>query len=412
MSTPSATDLRHAAATKHVQSGAYGAAIQLFEALLDEIPDEPDILNDTALAYAQHGDTQQAEAYLLRALEAQPEHETAFYNLLELLTAKGKHLAACDVFTTYADSLPNSEKKNQFADHLCSQKPPNQQSEGLIVRVNKDQLLKRHLFIITQPRSGSTVFWKTMRSDSRLRCYNEPFNRHLRHLFESGQDYKNSKSRTHNKVFTEFLAIPNLLRKHWSSIQPTEELYPELIGHQIKYIRALLNTAKHVCIDFITCNAKVDHIRDAFPDALIVHLVRDPRSWTTSHLRPYGEWIRGLPSNFFCHDGWFNFWSRQDLARHLDISGYAHEQLLQIWHRLTLAAEKSRPDITVQFEYFARNPERVLRAIYQFIEIPYTSIDTTSIHYPNAPYANSDSRWREAIHAYLDPRTRNFIHSF
>lgn len=411
MSSTETNSPRHARARNHLQDGATRAAVRIFDVLLDERPKDPDLLNDAALAYAHNGDVTRAESCLRRALEVHPEHETAFYNLLDLLIKHRDDLAAREAFAQYASHLPNSKKK-QYARLSSVRQSIPQQFAGLTVRVSKSQPPKKHLIIVAQPRSGSTIFWQTFRRDSRLTCYNEPFNSHLRNHFEANRDSSNSKSEAHNKTFTEFLSIPDLLRAHWSTIQPTEELYPNFIGHQIKYIQALLDTDKYVCIDFVRCNGKVNHLRDAFPNALIVHLIRDPRSWTTSHLRPYGEWIPGLPENFFCHDGWFNFWNRQRLAQHLNLTGYAHEKLLKIWHCLTQAAEKSEPDVTVQFEYFAQEPEQVLRTIYQFIDLSYTPINTSYIHSPNPPYAYNDPRWSDATQRHLSAQTRRFGYSF
>lgn len=374
---------------------------------MNENPDDVDLLNDAALAYAQAGDMRQADVCLRQALGIQPDYQTGFFNLLDLHLEQQDDAAASEVFERYGAQIPDNALKDQYATRLLARS-----SEGIFIRGEHQHTSKKHLFIVTQPRSGSTIFWQTFRRDARLTSYNEPFNPHLRHNVESGTDYYNPKSRTHNQVFKEFLAIPDLMRSHWSTIQPSEELYARFIGHQVMYINALLKTGDHLCIDFIRCNGKIGHLREAFPDALIVHLVRDPRSWTTSHLRPYGDWLHGLPDNFFCHTGWFNFWSRQRLAQHLDLEGYAHEQLFQIWHRLTLAAEEALPDITVQFEHFTHHPEAVLKAIYQFLDLPYAAIDTSDIRPAKPPFAADDPAWDKAAAQHLTPATRSFIYPF
>jgi glycosyltransferase involved in cell wall biosynthesis len=126
MSSTDVTDPRHAAARRHLQSGAIGPARQLFDALLDERPDDPDLLNDAALAYAHDGDAARAEAYLRRALEARPDHETAVYNLLDLLTGQRDDRAAREVFTTYADRLPDSDDKDRYRERLGNPLPAHQ----------------------------------------------------------------------------------------------------------------------------------------------------------------------------------------------------------------------------------------------------------------------------------------------
>jgi tetratricopeptide (TPR) repeat protein len=126
MSSTDVTDPRHAAARRHLQGGAIGPARQLFDALLDERPDDPDLLNDAALAYAHDGDAARAEACLRRALDARPDHEAAFYNLLDLLTDQRDGRAAREVFTTYADRLPDSDDKDRYRERLGNPLPAHQ----------------------------------------------------------------------------------------------------------------------------------------------------------------------------------------------------------------------------------------------------------------------------------------------
>lgn len=77
-------DPRHAAAIRHLRSGAYRAAVKIFEQLLAEGRDDPDLLNDTALAYLRAGETESAMNCLNRAVSLEPDH-AAGKNLSELL---------------------------------------------------------------------------------------------------------------------------------------------------------------------------------------------------------------------------------------------------------------------------------------------------------------------------------------
>jgi glycosyltransferase involved in cell wall biosynthesis len=101
-----------------MQSGAYRAAIQLYEALLDETPDDADVLNDAALAYAQENDWQKAEMYLRRALDCQPDFEAAFFNLLDILIEARKDLDAQEVFEAHGDDIPDSADKSTYRERL------------------------------------------------------------------------------------------------------------------------------------------------------------------------------------------------------------------------------------------------------------------------------------------------------
>jgi len=126
MPTSSTTDPRHAAARRHLQDGAPQAALPILEALLEDTPDDPDLLNDAALAHAQDGNTARAERCLRRALEVQPEHETAFYNLLDLLIEARKDVDAREVFASHADQLPESDDKTRYRKQLGGPLPAHQ----------------------------------------------------------------------------------------------------------------------------------------------------------------------------------------------------------------------------------------------------------------------------------------------
>ena len=262
---------------------------------------------------------------------------------------------------------------------------------------------KKHLFIVGQPRSGTTITWKTIRQDPRWRCYNEPFNLHLRELVESGVDHP-------KETMGEYLEIPDLFRKHWSPILPYAELYDRFLSHQTSFLQVLCETADRVCIDFTHVNARIAHLKEIVPEALIVHLVRDPRAWVTSHLRPYGKWLPGLPESFFNYQRSFNYWCRQEVARQLDAEGFAHEQLLQVWNHLTSRAEADQPDVTLSFEWFAKQPEKALETLYQLVGMDYDdTLDVSDVHLPNAPYRPGSPEWGKALDEKVSKVGRRFV---
>jgi hypothetical protein len=119
---------------------------------------------------------------------------------------------------------------------------------------------------------------------------------------------------------------------HWSTILPDDELVEGLLGHQQRYLRTLAGLSHHVHLKVVRCHAKIAAIRAAIPDALIVLLVRDPRAFVTSQLRPYGKWIHPrLPEGLFDYDGWFDYWQYQTVCRHLGLEGTAVTQLMGLW---------------------------------------------------------------------------------
>jgi glycosyltransferase involved in cell wall biosynthesis len=118
MASPAVVDPQRTTAHRLLQSGAYQEAIQLLDALLKKQPDDPDLLNDAALAHNQHGEPAKAEKYLRRALGIQPDHEPAFYNLLDVLTGAHKYLSACKTFETYAPGISSSRERTQYRKRL------------------------------------------------------------------------------------------------------------------------------------------------------------------------------------------------------------------------------------------------------------------------------------------------------
>ena len=253
---------------------------------------------------------------------------------------------------------------------------------------------KKHIFILGLKRSGTTIFWKTLRQDPRFICYDEPFRPEIRAHLETGKNHK-------KKVFNEYLARPELINEYWSYMQPYEQILPRLLGHRAQYVRALLESAPNVCIDFVRCHAKLTHLREIAPDALIIHLVRDPRAFVTSHLKPYGKWIAPqLPQQFFSYNGWFDFWRYQTLSEDLGVQGYAHEKLLQLWKFFTQTAEAQKPDMTIQFEEFAVYPDSFVKKVYEWLDIDYTGPDYSQIHAPHKPFKVDGPAWDTALEKF------------
>jgi hypothetical protein len=250
---------------------------------------------------------------------------------------------------------------------------------------------KLNVFIVGARRSGTTILWETFRQDSRFTCFDEPFAPHLRRHVHLRED-------NHKGTFAEYIARPELVSALWSTIQPYEELLPGLLGHQHSYVQALTSVNGRVCIDFVRAHARIADLRRADPTALIVHLVRDPRSVVTSHLKPYDRWTSPrLPADFFDYEGWYDYWQYQTLAGALGYRGRAIVGLLLVWRALTATAESENPDVTLRYEDFARDPEETMRELYALIDLEYRGIDASRIHPPKPPHAATDPRWRQAL---------------
>lgn len=123
MNTSAVTDPRHVSARRLLELGSYDEAIQLLDSILRESPNDTNVLNDTAVAYQHRGETLKAEKYLRHALEIRPDHEPAFYNLLDVLNSSYKYISACELFKTYGPDLPSSREKIWYSKQLGIELP-------------------------------------------------------------------------------------------------------------------------------------------------------------------------------------------------------------------------------------------------------------------------------------------------
>jgi tetratricopeptide (TPR) repeat protein len=282
-----------------------------------------------------------------------------------------------------ARALPKLDLENQLQEKLSEEKRLPRKSNLVILNRKR----KRNVFIIGLRRSGTTIFWETFRQDKRFMCFDEPFRPHLLQHVSQGED-------DHKSTMTEYLAKREIILNHWSPILPYQEILSKFVAHQLTYMKALLGTGDNVCIDFVRCHSKIGELRKLDPDALIIHLVRDPRAFVTSHLKPYGKWVSNeLPEKFFEYRGWFDYWQYQTICNLMGFREAAHLALLQLWKAFSDIAEGQRPDVTLQFEDFATNSKDTMQSLYEILNLDYPDFDFSSIHAPNAPFKPDSPLW-------------------
>jgi tetratricopeptide (TPR) repeat protein len=102
----------------------YAHAILVYESILRETPDHADALNDAAVAYRKTNRYQITEDYLRRALQIDPSHQNAFYNLVELLRGLKQPVEAALVFDQYQDRIPAGRQKATLEHALWPQRTP------------------------------------------------------------------------------------------------------------------------------------------------------------------------------------------------------------------------------------------------------------------------------------------------
>jgi hypothetical protein len=135
-----------------------------------------------------------------------------------------------------------------------------------------------NIFILGVRRSGTTIFWETLRQDKRYVCFDEPFNPHLFEL------PKQNKKKTRDEFIDLYNQSPDDFKEMFSPIYTHEEHVDELSSNQEKYLKWLICKSGPVIIDFTRCNFKIESLYKIDPDAMIIHLVRDWREVTISHI--------------------------------------------------------------------------------------------------------------------------------
>lgn len=100
------------------QEGDFENALATFEAVLEKDASNAYALNDAGLTAQELGRAGDAAEYFERALEADPTNAHAFFNLIDLLASLGADDLAREAFQEYADNIPASEEKQQYAEVL------------------------------------------------------------------------------------------------------------------------------------------------------------------------------------------------------------------------------------------------------------------------------------------------------
>jgi len=111
-------------AAQLLSEGQYSKAVILYESILRDEPDHVDALNDAAVAYRKINRYHVTEDYLRRALQIDPAHQNAFYNLVELLRGLKQPIEAALVFDRYQDRIPAGRQKAALEHALWPQRTP------------------------------------------------------------------------------------------------------------------------------------------------------------------------------------------------------------------------------------------------------------------------------------------------
>ena len=145
------------------------------------------------------------------------------------------------------------------------------------------------LFLLGLRRSGTTIVHDALREDPSLRCFYEP-------LREDDVTVGGGSGARDDDAFAETRAARERFRAerypdlhgelfNWGGPrEPEAELSPELPDYVRDFLADLLASAPDVAIKETRLHHKLGALAELAPDAVVVHLVRDPRAVTASML--------------------------------------------------------------------------------------------------------------------------------
>ncbi len=275
------------------------------------------------------------------------------------------------------------------------------------------------IIIIGLRRSGTTAFWKAFRKNTRLCCYDEPFNPNLVELPE-----ENSKG-TRKEFIELYKTLPESFRETFSPVSIVEETSPVVELDQERYLRWLLNNYQQkdgVVIDSVRLNFKLEQLYLNFPNTILVHLYRNPVAWISSHMLPSGQgtWRKPLVNvyrklSFWSRCGFYNNWGYQEIIeREILHNAYwakagikasnlkkrpAIFKLASFWRWSFNEVEEQGEKlwgnrfISIQFENFCKNPIPIMSEIYQTAGLEKPKLDYSYIRSANRGFKPNCQRW-------------------
>ena len=272
------------------------------------------------------------------------------------------------------------------------------------------------LFILGLRRSGTTIFWKSFRKDSRLLCYDEPFNPTLIDI--GAPDTK--------KTLAEFRRVYEKDPRRWcdsfAPIEYAEQLQESLGERQQSWLRYLIGDADHFAIDLTRCHFKLAALSEVVPDAIVVHLYRPASAFATSHLAPRaGGWraIKNplLRASFFRRHGHYHNWGMERMignspqslfGQRLRDTGIDPEpiyrlpaagRLLALWRlfyeRIETDGKRIFGDrfLSVPFVEFCDDPSRSVGRIYERGGLAPPGVEYGDVHAARGAFKPDDRRW-------------------
>lgn len=280
-----------------------------------------------------------------------------------------------------------------------------------------------NLFVSGMRRSGTTIVYDALLEDPGLHVFYEPFRE------DSASEGGGSGAHA-GDVFAETRALREAYRRaNYPQLEPEEfnwggprdpslEVGPELPDHCRGFLRSLLDRPGDVAVKFTRMSAKVAVLHEADPDAMLVHVVRDPRSVAVSMMRGRGEKrLEKYPTadSFFEERETRPLWSSRGISRALRrLPEYRHVRRPANFLRVLMAwkysFETCRADgrelygeryVLLRNEDLRVDPAAALEPAYRAMgrEVPSEVSAWAADHVkrPEEPLFADDTRWTDAF---------------
>lgn len=272
-------------------------------------------------------------------------------------------------------------------------------------------------------RSGTTIVYDALSQDPRFTCWYEPLAAGIKPAVGGGSGAQLedlfAQLRTARQKFVQMQNIDNIeIFNHGAPKNAALEFEKELPDVVRRYLGFLFQQSVNVLTKFTRAYRKVEVIHRICPDALFVHLVRDPRAVVSSYL--FGKNQRNK-HKFTSEEMYFDrrssasAWSSRPISdlviSHSQFTTKIQpsdlERILLIWNYTFLETQsgalKAFGDnhIQIKHEDFCADPNHELTKIYDFFgeEMPscVSEWSTNNVKPSGSPYLADDSRWMEAF---------------
>ncbi len=165
-----------------------------------------------------------------------------------------------------------------------------------------------NILITCLRRSGSTVFWKYLKSQENFIGYDEPFNPLLARLPEVLLKENNLE------LIRLYESNRATFKSKFRSISYEAELDNAMSDEEIEFLQYLFDSSENVAIDSTRCNFRIQDLLKKYPDLKIIYLYRNPEGFISSNIIPNRPELRKQPADYVVNNitkyyNRMNFWN-------------------------------------------------------------------------------------------------------